>query len=154
MEIAGNSNVTPLKWSVKESLLQYVRALGEISYVSAVMEQDDELVWPLVADRQEPDGTRIAQYRGEIHLRAHEGLLDIVIADPEVRLTEAQGQLSIRTTLDGSDRIMIAHLDVVESSASAVRAEVLVTPSGSMVFGANYPSGTKLSPLTIGGAPQ
>lgn len=154
MEIAGNSNVTPLKWSVKESLLQYVRALGEISYVSAVIEQDDELVWPLVADRHEPDGTRIAQYRGEIHLRAHEGLLDIVIADPEVRLTEAQGQLSIRTTLDGSDRIMIAHLDVVESSASAVRAEVLVTPSGSMVFGANYPSGTKLSPLTIAGAPQ
>lgn len=94
MEIAGNSNVTPLKWSVKESLLQYVRALGEISYVSAVMEQDDELVWPLVADRHEPDGTRIAQYRGEIHLRAHEGLLDIVIADPEVRLTEAQGNCS------------------------------------------------------------
>lgn len=154
MKIEENSNVAPLKWSVKESLLQYVRALGEISYVSAVVEQDDELVWPLVADGHEPDGTRIAQYRGEIHLRAHEGLLDIVIADPEVRLTEAQGQLSVRTTLDGSDRIMIAHLNVVESSASAVRAEVLVTASGSMVFGANYPSGTKLSPLTIGGVPQ
>ena len=151
-----HSDVTPLRWSVKESLLQYVRALGEITYVSAVVEENDELIWPFFADRREPDGTRIAQYSGEIHLRAHDGLLNIVIADPKVLLTEGQGQgrLSVRTTLDGSERIVIATLDSVESSESAVRAQVRVTAAGSMVFGANYPSGTKLSPLTIGVGPR
>lgn len=154
METPKHRNVTPLRWSVKESLLQYVRALGEITYVSAVVEENDELIWPFLADRHEPDGTRIAQYSGEIRLRAHDGLLNIVIADPEVRLAETQGQLSVRTALDGSERIVIATLDSVESSESAVRAQVRVTAAGSMVFGANYPSGTKLSPLTIGVGPR
>ncbi|MFD6515131.1 HtaA domain-containing protein [Rhodococcus sp. NPDC060176] len=149
-----HSDAAPLRWSVKESLLQYVRALGEISYGSALVEQGDELIWPLVADRHEPDGTRITQYSGEMHLRAHDGLLDIVIADPEVRLAESQGQLSVRTTLDGSQRVVIATLDDVESSESGVHAQVLVTTVGSMVFGANYPSGTQLSPLTIGVGPR
>ncbi|MFM9262683.1 HtaA domain-containing protein [Rhodococcus sp. 5A-K4] len=154
VDISENTTATSLRWSVKDSLLQYVRALGEISYAYGLAEQGDELHWPLVADRHDPDGARIAQYRGEIHLRAHDGLLDIVIADPEVRINDKQGQLSVRTTLDGSDHIVIATLDVVESPASTVCAEVRVTPAGSMMFGANYPSGAKLSPLTVGVGPQ
>jgi len=86
---------------VKESLLQYVRTLGEISYGLALVEHDDELIGSFVADRHEPDGTRITQYSGEIHLRTHDGHLNVVIADPEVRLAETQGQLRVRTSLDG-----------------------------------------------------
>ena len=81
-----NSNPTILSWSVKESLLQYVRALGEISYASGLVELGDELVWPLASDHHDADGVRIAEFSGAIHLRAHDGLLDIVIADPEVRV--------------------------------------------------------------------
>ncbi|WP_280639085.1 HtaA domain-containing protein [Rhodococcus globerulus] len=139
-----------MRWSVKESLLQYVRALGEISYDSAIVEQGNELAWPLVTDHHEPDGTRIAQYRGRIHLRAHDGLLDIVIADPQVRLTGVQGQLSVAASNERSERVVVATLDVTDNSASGVRAEVRVTTAGSMLFGSNCPSGKKLSPLTIG----
>jgi len=39
---------------------------------------------------------------------------------------------------------VIATLDNVESSESAMHAQVRVTAAGSMVFGANYPSGSKL----------
>lgn len=56
MEMPENGTATPLRWSAKESLLQYVRALGEISYDSAVVEQGNELVWPLVTDHHEPTG--------------------------------------------------------------------------------------------------
>lgn len=145
-----NSDPTILSWSVKESLLQYIRALGEISYVSGLVELGDELVWPLASDHHDADGVRIAEFGGAIHLRAHDGLLDIVIADPEVRVNETQGQLSVRTALDAPERVVIATLDGIESSASVLRAEVQVTAAGSAVFGANYPSGTRLSPLTIG----
>lgn len=43
MEMPEIGTSTSLRWSVKESLLQYVRALGEISYDSAIVEQGNEL---------------------------------------------------------------------------------------------------------------
>lgn len=152
-----------LRWGVKESFRSYVTgtvAQGSIR-VAGAGNEGSTVIFPQSA----PGGAAGAAYGGSVRFLGHNGLMDVTIASPEVRiLSEARGELV--ATVNGS-RVVLATLALDRGTRSvlpdgAVRylsVPATLTAAGSPTFGFGgsvfYTAGTALDAVTFTiGAPS
>lgn len=145
-----------LTWRIRGSLLGYVlRMAGGTCEVSggATVDATGAFTFPLRHAVEVGDDWGLA-FEGSVRLRGHHGVLDIVIADPELVMEGAGGVLMART---GSEAPGAPTPIAVTAPARAERAgagvvwkdvrTTLVEPAVAL-FGDVYAAGTELAPLS------
>lgn len=145
-----------LRWAVKASFLDYVRANGgSIDLEGGASEADGEFVFPRGVDGLQIDGDRprgSAKFVGGVRFTAHGGMLDVVIAEPRIEFRERDARL-IANDVDG-DEIEYAILevggplerdDVLEWVAVTTR----LSSDGADAFFGVYPAWIELDPVSF-----
>jgi len=140
-------------WGVKESFLNYVRAMpgGFIGCgVGAGVTSTDEFYFPLAAVDRSGEALRL-EFRGEVKFVAHHGLMTVTLADPIIDLQAHGAILSVRA---GETESMIATIDLpamVDHDGVAMwrDAPTRLAGKGPEMFGGNYAVGEQLAPLTL-----
>ncbi|MCS5736075.1 HtaA domain-containing protein [Herbiconiux daphne] len=144
-----------LRWAVRESLQRYVTVIsrGTITVDGGATVDDDGVFAFPVREVVRGDGEWAVSCGGAVRLTAHNGLLDIRIAEPEFVLGAVGGIVLARTD-DHGTIIPVAATPPVDAVQTAeglawagVPAELLETAVE--LFGGVYPAGTELAPLTI-----
>lgn len=116
-----------LHWSVKRSLVDYVRAQpdGRIDVSDGAREEDGAFVFPALGG---------GRFTGRVVLTAHHGMLRVALGEPSLEPAEAPSELWID---DGQGRLPFAALD---SDGTAT-----LTADGADLFMAGpYEEGTAL----------
>jgi hypothetical protein len=145
-----------LEWAIRETLLRYVLvvARGNCAVAGGVT-MDAPAVFGFPLRDAVPDGDRWRlSFEGSVHLTAHHGFLDILIADPVVLLEPQGGVLLATTTAGATEQTPIARL--AGSAPERVDGRMLwpavvseLLGPAVPLFGNVYPSGTAMAPLAI-----
>jgi len=180
VQVAAATPVTPpvvappavgagsLTWGVKQSFRDYVSgsiAKGAIT-TSGVSTSGGAFVFSQASagtfDRA--TGTGTSAYSGSVRFTGHNGILDVTLANPVVRVDSATSGTLLVTT--GSRQIAFATLNLSAGSLSTPNNTVsysgvpaTLTAEGVAVFALNgsgfYPAGTPLDPVSfVIGAPS
>ncbi|WP_170154359.1 HtaA domain-containing protein [Protaetiibacter intestinalis] len=159
-------NPTPvagsLSWGVKASFRSYVTgpiAHGTISTTGATAGTGG-YVFPQSGAAQLTNGTGTVAYSGSVRFTGHDGVLDLRLSDPQVRIDSATaGTLLVR--VNGGSHVAFATLALgsatkTTDATGAVRyagAPATITASGAGAFSLEgstfYPAGTALDPVTF-----
>ena len=150
-----------LSWGVKASFRSYVTspiAHGSIT-TTGVTASGSGFVFPQAGNAQLSGGTGTVSYSGSLRFTGHEGVLDLRLSDPQVRIDSAtRGTLLLR--VNGS-RVAFASLALGSGSSStdatgAVRytgVPATLTTAGASAFtylgSGFYPAGTALDPVSF-----
>lgn len=150
-----------LSWGVKASFRSYVTspiAHGSIT-TTGVTASGSGFVFPQAGNAQLSGGTGTVSYSGSLRFTGHEGVLDLRLSDPQVRIDSAtRGTLLLR--VNGS-RVAFASLALGSGSSStdatgAVRytgVPATLTAAGASAFtylgSGFYPAGTALDPVSF-----
>lgn len=155
-----------LSWGVKASFRSYVAgpiAHGTITTTGATT-SGGAFVFPQSGASQLSDGTGTVSYSGSVRFTGHDGVLDLRLSDPQVRVDSAtSGTLLVR--VNGST-VAFAALALGSGSTStdatgAIRysgVPATLTAAGASAFtyqgSGFYPAGTPLDPVSFvaGGA--
>lgn len=143
-----------LVWAIRESFLDYLRALDDTVVTVNGWVQDgvpEEFVFPCVT----PVESGLLQTRGWVSITAHAGELVLDIRNPH--LTLSPGWLMVHVERQPGVWIQLARArtsignlkEAVDSDA--ILNEVLLTLDGSELFGTVYGPGFRLSPLRLEG---
>lgn len=138
--------VASLVWGVKTSFVAYVRAVGGgVVADEGAYETDAGFVFPAAPSRAADLEWR---FTGRLTCHAHDGLLDVAVADPWVRLVDAGLELSVLDQRAGG-----AARTTVASGPSdgplGTPIPVALAPRAEHLFGSTYPAGTPLAPLVL-----
>ena len=140
-----------LSWRVRDSLLVYVLGVGGSIEVAESARADDGLYTFAFDERHSDAG--IAAYRGSVHLRAHEGLMDVLIVDPWIHLNPQGMQLSIGSSDPESRSVLmdlVAAEPVVAGGLTVWRdVGTRLAATGAAAFAFNYPVGAEFAPLSF-----
>lgn len=131
--------MSTLVWGIKESLLAYVRGMG-----------DGEV--RLDGATQEPSGFAFPDAGGEGHsftgsvsLSAHGGLMDVTLADPALVPDGDHWLLTIAEPYDAAARLPFARIDTLTPQAGFLIASgTTLTADGADLFFGPYTAGTPL----------
>ncbi len=140
---ASAARVTSLVWGVKASFLAYVRAVGG-SVVADEGARETDAGFAFRAAPSHPADLEW-HFAGRLSFHAHDGLLDVVIADPWVCLVDAGLELSV---LDGRG----ARTTVASGPSDGplgTPVPVTLDLGAEHLFGSTYPPGTPLAPLLL-----
>lgn len=119
-----------LRWGVKASLREYLRECGgEVRAGEGAHIEGEEVVFPQIPG--DPGA-----FSGSVHLTAHGGMLDWMIASPRLNLVNGYLEVTDRS----GDRVDIA---VVQG------AETVLLQSGTGVFDGMYPAGSAMDPVRV-----
>jgi hypothetical protein len=143
--VTDRSDVTLVAWGIKASFLRYVAGVGGDVLLSdgAVVLGDSfggGFGFPVVAS----DG-RALSTRGEVHFRAHYGLLDVRFR--EVRLVSADGADHLTLAADGAGRRLTLATAAPTPSAATQTDLFQLHADAVVVFDGTYPPGTALDPV-------
>ncbi len=157
----GPTTAGSLRWGVKQSFDDYVTgpiAQGRIT-VSGADVQGSAFVFPQSTAAVNPAAPGAVSFGGAVRYVGHDGLLDVTIANPTVRIVSAsRGELV--ATVNGT-RVALATLALDRGTRSelpdgAVRwagVPATLTAAGAPVFSyqgsAFYAAGTALDPVTL-----
>ncbi len=146
----GPAPVTSLAWGVKASFVGYVRAVGgSIVADEGAHEEGGAFVFPAsgteTSDASATAAGRGWRFEGRVTFRAHDGLLDVRIGDPWVRLVDDGLELSV--TDERGEWVVVA----TGRSDGPVGTPVPVdlVPGAEHLFASTYPAGTPLAPLVL-----
>ncbi|KJL42346.1 HtaA domain-containing protein [Microbacterium trichothecenolyticum] len=154
--IAPKVAVGTLRWRVRRSFQEYIRALPDgAMIVSEGAEATDDGAFVLPADpgaSVSNDNERVFAYRGSVSFHGHSGILRVVLRDPEVRVA-ADGSGSVTTRSAGAaPRITVARF--ASSSADTQGVSIprpRLTAAGVAWLGDVYAPGDALDPITLVG---
>lgn len=137
-----------LAWGLKSSLLAYVRSQpdGSVTPSEDAWERDGVFVFPgaVVGDE--------LHFRGCVTVRAHDGLMNVPLAD--VRITPAgdRWELSIRDPEDPSRRMRFATvgaLETVRGRGMRGTEVAMALPGSDLFFFGPYGPGTALDDFVV-----
>lgn len=144
-----------LAWAIRDSFLRYVTVIARGSFETDGVELDarGRFVFPLRAAARDGDDWHF-WFSGSVRLRAHGGLLDVRIVEPEIVLGLDGGIISTRAE---TGLLPIAVLDAVQGEEDGFNRTWQLIParlleSGVPLFGDVYPAETEMAPLSIGAA--
>lgn len=158
---------TRLVWGVKESFRTYISGsiakgkwdLNNVQYSSGVF------TWTGTGGTINPQNTSgNINMNGSVLFTGHNGVLSLRIADPEIRFNGSQGQLIATVTsndMQGNSinygrvtiaNLVLAQININESSITAATQSVTLTEAGAQAFSSYYKAGDQLDPLTFGAA--
>ena len=157
-----------LTWGVKQSFRDYVtgsNAKGSIS-TSGVSTSGGAFVFSQASggSYDRATGTGTSTYSGSVHFTGHNGILDVTLANPVVRIDSAASATLLVTA--GGRQIAFATLNLSAGSLSTPNNTVsysgvpaTLTTEGVAVFALNgsgfYPAGPPLDPVSsVIGAPS
>lgn len=133
-----------LTWSVKASLLEYVRGMadGEI-HLHGVRWTPAGFAFPALDEATDPDEQR---FSGTVALTGHGGMMRIVIRDPSLVRRGTWWVLTIADVDEPSGRLDFARMpEMVASGPGVLRARgTVLTASGADLFFGPYRDGTQL----------
>ncbi|WP_172653074.1 HtaA domain-containing protein [Rhodococcus opacus] len=143
-----------LTWGIKRSFIRYIATLPDGRHAmseGAYLGETSYFTFPPVPS---PDAPQVVRFGGDVRLGGHGGMLDILIAEPWVEMTESGPILSVVDPTgwpDRSRRIPLAelHLREAEHGLTARRYAATLTGAGSVIFDDHYPPGTELDTLVI-----
>jgi hypothetical protein len=143
--------VAALVWGVKTSFVAYVRAVGgSVVADEGAYETDAGFVFPAAPSRAADLEWR---FTGRLTCHAHDGLLDVAVADPWVRLVDAGLELSVLELgvldprAEGGARTTVA--SGPSDGPLGTPIPVALAPRAEHLFGSTYPAGTPLAPLVL-----
>lgn len=135
-----------LRWGVRTSFLDYLRALddGEANAGGDAAFDGAEFQFPLAdaAGFDPATGRGILTFSGSARFRGHGGMLDLVFADPHLTCGD-EGALTV--DVDGR-RVPFAMVDL---GAGWTDAPAALTREGSALLNDVYPPGAQLDPLSV-----
>lgn len=145
-----------LEWAIRKSFVRYVTliARGEYTIAGGATEgEDGQFAFPLRRAVQEGDDWRLS-FVGSVHFVAHNGLLDVLIVDPELVVGPGGGVLATHVRGDADELIAMV---VADAASPAVSRKDLVwqevptqlATAGAELLGNVYPKGTDMAPLGI-----
>ncbi|WP_394554818.1 HtaA domain-containing protein [Agromyces sp. MMS24-JH15] len=145
-----------LQWAVRDSLIRYVTVIARGTYEvggGAVEGDGGVFSFPLRHAAQEGADWRLS-FAGSVRFSAHHGLMDILIADPEVVVGPEGGVLATHRADDPDDLLAVVALGPASPAAAGgelVWADVRTELAAAAVplFGTVYPAGTEMAPLGI-----
>lgn len=142
-----------LVWEVKKSFRDYVTGVGGIIETATPASVSGEgYRFPRGAAPAAPRGAgSVLTFCGTVTFSAHQGLMRLVVADPQVHLRGRYGQLSIA---GGEGRIVIADLEITGAARHGnllywAAASARLADDGAAAFDFHYPPGTELSPVSF-----
>ena len=138
-----------MRWAVKESFIEYVRALedGSIDAFDGAEWEDGAFVFP-----GEASGDGGVSFTGGVRFRGFAGMLDVRLAEPMI---EGDGAGMRLTALVGPESIAarapIATLDATEQprAGESWTATPKLTFEGVRIFGDVYQVGAELAQLVV-----
>lgn len=140
--------MTGLTWPIKTSFLDYVRALpdGRIEATGGAEELSVGFVFAESGDVR-PDRL---DYRGHVTIAAHDGAMDVLLADPSIIHEAGEAWLEC-TTREG--RLRVARLldcpPIAELAAGGDIPDVALTIDGSAWLGDVYRPWARMAPIVI-----
>jgi Htaa len=143
-----------LRWGIKASFISYVVGMpdGSMSVTDGAVADSGGFLFP-VRDASAFDsrtGSGILRFGGDVRLRAHGGMLQVRISDPELVVDEEGQRLSIEDS--GGARLTIAHLGIPsQTDGGGLEIPAVLTAAGVPYFNDVYPERTPLDPLVIRG---
>lgn len=140
--------VVSIGWGVKQSLLDYVKhSGGAIEVFPPAVWESDLVIYPRTAPTAD-DATEL-QFQGALRLFAHDGLMDVLLADPAIETDGSTHTLTVRT--GEGDRVAIASLTAVAPDADgwASEYEARLLFAGCSLLGDVYDVHTRLDPIKI-----
>lgn len=152
-----------ITWGVKSSFRSYVTsqiAKGTITATAPATDDGARTTFPSASGSWASDAASVGT-RGSVQFLGHDGLLDVTIASPEIRI--AAGAASLVADVTDSDDVVhddlaLAALDLTGavttsgSTVSVTNAPATLTADGAAVFSYGghpfYPAGTALDPVS------
>ncbi|MET0714736.1 MAG: HtaA domain-containing protein [Mycetocola sp.] len=150
-------------WAVKRSFQNYVAALPDARRSvtgGAMVTADQEFLFSLVADgsdaRLDP-GSRV-RFGGDVRFSGHDGMLFVVVADPEIRVSsDGSAVVGVDTFVPGVPGIQ--NIDLVtltlnppeRSNGYLIWADLpaCLTEAGAELFNGVYAAGDALDPVSV-----
>lgn len=142
-EVEAGTAVAALTWEVKTSFVGYVRAVGgRVVADRGALDDGTAFVFPAEGVPAEETAWR---FRGRVTFQAHDGLLDVAIADPWLRVDGADLEVSV---VDGSgSRVTVARGR--SDAPVSTPVPVVLVAGAEHLFDAAYPPGTPLAPVSV-----
>lgn len=143
-----------LRWGIKASFVRYVAGMpdGTMSVTGGAVETPEGFVFP-VRDARSFDtktGSGIVRFEGDVRFRAHHGMLQVRVADPELSVDERGARLSVEGP-DGT-RLTVAELGTPRpAEGGGLEIPAALTAEAVSYFNDVYPEGTALDPLVVRG---
>lgn len=145
-----------LHWSVRDSLLRYVTVIarGTCTVGGGAVEQGGGVFsFPLHRVVQEGEDWRLS-FGGSVRFVAHNGLMDVLIQNPEIVIGPEGGVLATHRG-DGSDELLaVVALDA--ALPTPVGGQLVwdsvgtrLAPAAVDLFGTVYPAGSEMAALGI-----
>jgi hypothetical protein len=149
-----------LTWGVKQSFRGYVEGAGGVIETGAGAERTADGGFSFAAApgeglRRDADGRLEgqAQFLGEVHFKAHGGMLSVFLIDPRVEITNGRAVLTVADHPARDRRLEAAELDL--SGMTSGEGGEIELPAALMMFGCqwlgdHYPAKTALDPVRLG----
>lgn len=155
---AAESYGPALSWSIKESFRAYMKGVGgTIELVAPAKIVGTQYLFPMSAVKI-PAKQTVCTFAGAVRCRAHEGLMQVLLADPWIHFDgPGRGRLSVAAEPHHrlpENRLPIADLTFPEPAESGGLlcwdgAGARLAASGAATFDFNYAPGTELSAVSF-----
>lgn len=155
---AATRKLEHLDWGIKPSFLSYLQGLEDLHVTTndgaRVSELGESFIFPLAARRELSDGGIRLEFNGDLRLKAHGGMLLVILMNPWLTITPDGVELSVVDLMawpDTSRRESIAISDEGYRYAGNGDLDIplRLTANGVETFNNVYPEGTVLAPARV-----
>lgn len=150
-----------LSWGIKVSFLSYLEGLDDFAVVTNDEVRRDEstgaFVFPFAARTQLPGGGHRFEFRGDLRLKAHGGMLLVIIMNPWLTMTHEGAELSVVDLMAWPDTSRREAIGISTKNPEdhvnngVLEVPLQLTAAGVEMFNNVYPAGTDLAPARIVG---
>lgn len=147
-----------LTWGVKRSFVSYVAGLDDGEFEAtdgATMTPGHIFHFPLAstADFDSATGLGTVQFRGRIRIGGHFGMMELLIRDPRLLITDRGAQLLAPDPDAGGRLTPLAELTISTARLSTQQPltdlPTELSPEGIVLFNRQYLPGEEMDPVTI-----
>ena len=141
-----------LTWGIKRSFIRYIATLPDGRHSmsdGAYLGETSYFTFPPVPS---PDVPQVMRFGGVVRIGGHGGMLDLLIAEPWVEMTESGPILTVVDPTgppDRTRRITLAQLHPQDSGLAERQYTATLADAGSAIFDHHYPAGTELDTVVI-----
>jgi hypothetical protein len=143
-----------MMWGIKSSFVDYIAGMpdGAMSVTDGAVAADGGFLFPVIdhEDFDRSTGLGLLRFGGDVRFRAHNGVLSVRIAHPELVADGDGARILIRDVRD--EPLELAWLGMPEPLAGGgLRIPAMLAPAGVPYFNDVYPQGSELDPILIRG---